>query len=347
MSSVLLRRLLQVAAAVSFPVTGSGAAQAGSELHGRVVSAAGAPIGGATITLAGIRYSVRTDSLGRFRFAAPPGSTLVLSLQANGFRDDSASVVLPRGRPVVRDFVLVSEHTPLPGANSSDRVLRGRVTDTDGIPLTYANIQVNGGRRLVTDDSGRFSIAVNVSGAFALLVRRIGFRPEEIKLEAMPDTALRIRMAPVATALPEQRIVGRAAFVSLDRNGFYRRMREAERGATVGYFLTPEDFEFRKPSLITNMAEGIPSIRVERNGTSQRYNLIKGLQTRNALGCTMTVYLDGVRVVGKLEIQDDFINELVNPYDVAAMEVYPRPGGAPPHYQSLNGTCGVVLVWTR
>lgn len=340
-------RLTPLVAFALLAFAGDAAAQATSELHGRVVNEAREPIAGATITLAGIRYSVRTDSLGRFRFAAPPGSTLVLSLQANGFRDDSATVVLPRGRPVVRDFVLVSEQTPLPEANPSDRVLRGRVTDTDGIPLTYANIQVNGGRRLVTDDSGRFSIAINVSGAFALLVRRIGFRPEEVKLEAIPDTALRIRMAPVATALPEQRIVGRAAFVSLDRNGFYRRMREAERGATVGYFLTPEDFEFRKPSLITNMAEGIPSVRVERNAVSQRYNVIKGLQTRSMLGCTMTVYLDGVRVVGKLEIQDDFINELINPYDVAAMEVYPRPGGAPPQYQSLNGLCGVVLIWTK
>jgi hypothetical protein len=33
----------------------------------------------------------------------------------------------------------------------------------------------------------------------------------------------------------------RAAFASLDLNGFYRRMRDAERGVNHRYFTTPED----------------------------------------------------------------------------------------------------------
>jgi hypothetical protein len=37
-------------------------------------------------------------------------------------------------------------------------------------------------------------------------------------------------MNALAVALPEQRITGRAAFVSLDLNRFYRRMKENERG---------------------------------------------------------------------------------------------------------------------
>jgi len=61
----------------------------------------------------------------------------------------------------------------------------------------------------------------------------------------------------------------------------------------------------------------------------------------------MTVYLDRVRIVGKFGSTDDFVNEIVVPSSVAAMEVYPRGTGAPPEFQSMNGSCGVVLIWTK
>jgi hypothetical protein len=311
------------------------------QLRGRLVSGTGQPIPAATITLTGTGYSLKSDSAGRFVLSGTTGATLRLQFDATGFRRDSTSIVLGR-IAIDRDFTLAGIDVAEPDRNPSASILRGRVEDESGQPLSYANVQLNGGRRYLSDDSGRFQLSYPNPGRSTVLVRRIGFAPAEVMLDAMPDTSLRIRMTAVATVLPELRITGRAAFVSLDLNGFYRRMREVERGATVGYFFTPEDFEFRKPTLMTNMAEGIPSVKVERRSLSPLTNVITG-----ALGCTMTVYLDGVRVVGKLGGQDDFLNQLVNPYDVAAMEVYPRPGGAPPQYQSLNGRCGVVLIWTK
>src|SRR5262245_14392183 len=116
-------------------------------LNGRVLNDSGKTIAGAVVTIVGIGYSVKADSVGRFTLTGTPGSTLSLSVRADGFRADSMSVVLSRGRPVVRDFVLVSEATVLPEANPSDRVLRGRVLTSEGDPISYANIQVNGGRR--------------------------------------------------------------------------------------------------------------------------------------------------------------------------------------------------------
>jgi len=62
----------------------------------------------------------------------------------------------------------------------------------------------------------------------------------------------------------------------------------------------------------------------------------------------MTVYLDRVRIVGRVAGRlDDFVNEIVVPSSVAAMEVYPRGTGAPPEFQPMNGSCGVVLIWTK
>ena len=333
------------------------AAKAQAVLRGRVVSESGVAIEGATITLTSIGYSVRTDSSGAFVLSGTPGSILEFTLRAAGYRSDTAAVTLPRRSELSREFTLVSEATAPAEANPSDQVIRGHVLDTEGGSLSYAGIQVNGGRRYIADDSGRFTIP-RPTGRFSLLVRRIGFSPEELRFDAPPDTAIRVLMSPLAVSLPEQRITGRAAFVSLDLNGFYRRMKDAERGINHGYFVTPEDLEFRKPTLITNMAEGNPAVFVRHKSNNPREDMIVGAPCAvpskmcvpmgpSLFRCVMTVYLDRVRIVGKMGNAPEFVNELVMPTHVAAMEIYPRGVGAPPEYQAENGSCGVVLIWSK
>ena len=331
-------------------------AQGSSELRGRVVSDSGVPIKGATITLAAIRYSVTSDSLGRFTLAGTPGSTLALSLRANGFREDKADVVLGRGRPVTRDFVLVSEQTALPEVNPSDRVLLGRITTMEGEPISYANVQVNGGRRVVSDDSGRFSVPFT-PGRVSIVVRRIGFEPEELKLAEMPDTAVRVSMKAAARVLPGQVVTGKAAFARLDLGGFYRRMYEVERGARVGYFVTPEDLAMRNPQNVTDAVEQFPSIRlrpIDRGppGTvgDGLPNLARKFRIEDRSGCPLTVYLDRVRVQPTMiggKAVDEEINTLVQPHAVAGIEVYPRAIGAPPEFPPVGYNCGVVLIWSK
>ena len=368
MPSAGLRILLAIAVLCT-PVAASGQAPV---LRGKVVNESGDGIAGVTVTLTSIGYSVRTDSAGTFALSGTPGSMLLFTMRAAGYRGDSGAVTLPRRGGVSREFRLVSEASAPPEVNPSDRVLRGRVTDTEGAPLSYASVQLNGGRRFLADDSGRFTMP-SPTGRFSLLIRRIGFSPEELKIDEAPDTAIRVRMTAFATSLPEQRITGRAAFPSLDLNGFYRRMRDAERGVNHGYFMTPEDFELRKPNLITQMAEATPAVFIGRdpNGDPRKYVLMGapckpreipgGPPDRTcvlAIGsnttpgarlyrCVMTVFLDRVRIVGRTGGADDLVNEMVVPSSVAAMEIYPRGNGAPPEFQPMNGSCGVVLIWTK
>jgi hypothetical protein len=336
--------------AVLTPVAVS--AQSAGQLSGRVLNDSGVPIANASVTLVGIGYSVRLDSLGRFALSGTPGSTLQIRIRATGFREDSASIVFPRGRPVTRDFTLTPESTPLPESNPSDRVLRGRVTDPEGGPLAYANIQINGGRRYVSDDSGRFSLPITVSGRFSLLIRRIGFQPEEVKLDALPDTMLRIRMRPLAVALPELRVTATTPFRSLDLGGFYRRMADVERGINRGYFVTPEELEARNPVQVTSAIVGLPNIRIRPS----RSPIVHGgpwemsLRVEDSQGCPLTIYLDRVKVspvISRGALRDEFINSLIIPTTLAGIEVYPRRAGAPPDYPLVEGTCGAVLLWTK
>jgi hypothetical protein len=336
-------------------------ASAQSELAGRVVDESGAPIREATIRLSSVGYSVRSDSVGKFTLSGQPGATISLALSANGYRDETASVTLNRRGALTRDFVLKRTDSPLPEVNPSDRVLTGRITDTDRAPIAYANIQVNGGRAFVSDDSGRFSVPINVGGGFQLLIRRIGFEPVELKLPAMPDTGVRIQLTPLATALPEQRIAGRAAFVRLDLGGFYRRMADREKGAGTGYFITPEELEIRKPFVVTSAVEHLPNIRLRpsqypldrvnaKQGDKSNDSRVVWLRIEDASGCPMTIYLDRVKISPieiRGELRDEAINSLISPNSLSGIEVYPRSAAVPPEFTMVAQTCGVVVFWTR
>ena len=359
----LRRRTILLASSIAFlPTIASGQ----NQLIGRVVSDSGKPIAGASVTLNGVRYTVKTDSLGRFHLNGTPGSTLTLTVQAAGFRDQEATVVLTRGRSTSRDFTLISELTALPQVNPSDQVLRVRaLTASDDEPIAYANLQVNGGRRYVSDDSGRFAVPIMVRGRASLLVRRIGFEPTEVVLTEMPDTSVQVRMRSVARTLETQVVTVRSPFVRLDLNGFYRRMSDVQRGAVVGYFVTPEDLELRRPQNVTDAVEQFPSIRLRPindaaycGGTVPLGNLCGHMNTRRMRieddsGCPFTVYLDGIRIqpsIRSIEPVNEEVNTLVQPHSVAGIELYPRGIGAPtqyPPYAQMSCQSGVVLIWTK
>lgn len=365
----LLRQTIVVVALVA----GAARVEAQSQLHGRIVSDSGKPIAGATITLGGVRYSVKSDSLGQFRLAGTPGSTLELTLVAIGFRDQSVSVVLTRGRLLAREFVLVSEATPEPEVNPSDQVLRVRVTTTDGEPIAYSNLQVNGGRRYVSDDSGRVVVPIAITNRASILVRRIGYEPTEVQLTAMPDTAIRIQMKAVARTLETQTVTVRSPFTRLELGGFYARMNEVQNGARVGYFVTPEDLALRNPQNVTDAVEQFPGIRLRpiddgKVSPDGMYHadgmpLRRKFRIEDRNGCAYTVYLDRIRIqpsVNNLVGVDEEINSIIHPNSVAGIEVYPRSANAPPGFPAANATrregpsgalnigeCGVVLIWSR
>jgi hypothetical protein len=353
-----VRCRIVVAGLLSIVCASRGSAQ--TQLKGRILTDSGKPVIAATVTLTALRYSVKTDSLGQFLLSGTPGSTLELSIQAAGFRESSASVVLPRSRSVARDFTLVSTLTAVPETNPSDQVLKVRALTAEGDPIAYANLQVNGGRKYVSDDSGRFAVPILIRGKTSLLVRRIGFEPTEVSLSEMPDTSVQIRMRSVARTLETQVVTVRSPYSRLDLGGFYKRMKEVERGARTGYFVTPEDLELRRPQNVTDAVEQFPDIRLRpiddgKPGPDGMFHgdgvpLARKFRIEDRSGCPLTVYLDRIRIqpsmVG-LEPVDEQINTIIQPQSVAGIEVYMSKGGAPPEFQVHDRTCGVVVIWSK
>jgi hypothetical protein len=65
--------------------------------------------------------------------------------------------------------------------------------------------------------------------------------------------------------------------------------------------------------------------------------------------CAATVYIDGTRIMEKFDTGEPCvaIDELLIPSNIAGIEVYSSGNAAPPAYQGLNGSCAVVVIWTK
>ena len=241
-------------------------------------------------------------------------------------------------------------------ANAQGRLIHGVIVDSSGAPVPYANIIATGsGRRIAADADGRFRLPMDSSARREIEVRRIGYHPHLVNLDSWPDSAIRVVLA-VATRTLGTITVAVERSQSLAIHGFYERMNEVERGINHGFFVTPEEIENRKGARLTDLVVAMPAVRVKLVKAGQYpsdRNLRTGWEIQGIDGCQMTVYIDGVRFHSLSELKNMrdknhiFINDLVMPGSVAGIEVYPRSVTSPPKYQSLNGTCGVLLIWTR
>jgi hypothetical protein len=182
-------------------------------------------------------------------------------------------------------------------------------------------------------------------------VRRIGFLPDKFRVEpGATDTTINTSLQQLAVLMNTQVIRAREQVRTLEMRGYYDRMLEKERGALVGEFITPEEIEMRNPQRVTQLLEQRRGIRVERMGRCQIIDECYRVMGQGS--CAATIYLDGQRLNSLAAAAGDpssapVVDGLIPVTGVSAIEVYPRGSSAPAKYQSLGGTCAVVLIWTK
>lgn len=213
-------------------------------------------------------------------------------------------------------------------ADAQERIVRGVVIDANEKPVAAVTVQAPGAKSITTDDSGRFQLQLSNRDRVALDVHRVGFIPSRFGLIAGGDTDITIIMLPIAQELAPVNVTAAEVDVALERSGFNQRQRERTRGTNTGYFVTAAEIERRHPPYLTQMFDALPGLQLCRTN--------KG-----------TVFLDGFRlnVVESTRVID--IDAIVPPAAVAGFEYYPSGNRVPPQYQMLNGSCGLVLIWTK
>lgn len=235
-------------------------------------------------------------------------------------------------------------------AQESRRV-SGTVVDSGGQPISYVNI--DGGPRFgsLSGGDGQFHLSVPANKPIRVAFRRIGYLPVSVDLPAGGDTSLTVTMAQQAVLMESQIIRAREQVRALATHGFYERMSQGINGALVGEFVTPEEIELRHPQRTTQLLEQRRGIRVKRVGNC--YVITTCYRILGPNDCVATVYLDGHRLnrlsdpAAAPSAAAPEVDDMIPVTSIAAIEIYPRGSSAPPRYQSLAGTCGVVVIWTK
>ena len=236
-------------------------------------------------------------------------------------------------------------------ASSQDtRAISGTVLDSAGQRVPYVNIDGGPRYRTLANGSGEFRLIVPAKERLEIAVRRIGFLPGKILVQPGTDTTVSISLQRLAVLLTTQVVRAQQQVQSLAARGFYERMLDHERGALVGDFITPEEIEMRNPQRVTQLLEQRRGLRVQRSGNCYVVDQCYKVMGQN--NCPATIYLDGQRLNSMGTASNDAsgapaIDGLIPVTGVSAIEVYPRGSSAPPKYQSLAGTCAIVVIWTK
>jgi hypothetical protein len=215
----------------------------------------------------------------------------------------------------------------------------GKVTDSEGGPISGATVAIPGVAEKATSDAdGRYTLSGASPGPSGVMVSRAGYATARAsaKFSTKAGDGGRNRVD-VQLLTPDEIAVlsTRQAHDSaeLERIGFLDR----QTSAREGYFVTPEQIDGMQPRTISEIFRRVPFV-LETNGATSSL-------LRAARACFVT-YLDGL--VRHVNAPSE-LEAYVSPRNVMAVEVYP-PGRVPPAafaQASVRPSCTTVAVWTR
>ncbi len=205
----------------------------------------------------------------------------------------------------------------------------GVVRDQEsGRPVDQVEVRAEPtGQEVRTNRQGRFDISGISAGALQLTLVRIGYEPRVDTIAAFPGATfdLSITMSQQPIQLEPLIVTVRPRF--LEAAGFYRRARLGG-----GHRMDRDAIERRAPVDLTQLLQTVPGVRLGRGEFGETVLL----SSRGGGGCELTVWVDGMRMMGI------DINHFL-PHHVEAVEVYVGVNVPARYYDD----CGVLLIWTR
>ena len=223
------------------------------------------------------------------------------------------------------------------------QTLRGRVTDgrtqqaMADVSVSLLDPDANVLLQTTTGPSGGFVLDVPRPGEYYIRAERLSYTTVTdgiflFESEA-GDLSIALFMLPAPTEIAgiDVRIRQEQQRRRLRSAGFYERA-----AAGFGRFIGPGDIERIPAFEFGDLLRGIPGVQFDNETITFRGG--GGVEGR----CEPGVFIDGVQ-----QVQTYGALLLTLPSDVEGIEVYRGPAQTPLEWGGLNGSCGVILVWTK
>ncbi|WP_461415421.1 carboxypeptidase regulatory-like domain-containing protein [Gemmatimonas sp.] len=232
---------------------------------------------------------------------------------------------------------------PLPAQGSptipGTGTVRGVVNSARGLPIGGAQVRfVVPGRGVTTsvesDDEGSFTAVGVPKGAGWVVARRIGYRPDSVRVDVTDDEPARatVRLDRIAVELSTVQVFGRRDVTGV-MAGFYRRM-----GYGNGRFFTASDIDRRNTSRMTDVFRLVPGLRIETRGFQ---NSVRMRGSR----CAPLVWLDAQPLFsGEVDL------DAFDPRSFEGIEVYSGAASVPVEFQGnqrMSSACGTIVLWSK
>jgi len=184
----------------------------------------------------------------------------------------------------------------------------------------------------LSDNQGRFEIQPPSPGDYRLSASGMGYAPKVTELlvvESGREITVNLLLAVNPVALDSLKVVTEARTRQLELVGFYNRL-----GKGFGHFIQKEEIDRSHADRVTDLLYGLPGVRIVRSGTAGELAVL-------LRGCLASIVFDG------MVLDSGSVNEVIHPYNIEAIEVYPGIGGVPVQYRTPKNACGAILIWTR
>jgi hypothetical protein len=238
-------------------------------------------------------------------------------------------------RPLAGAMVVALAVTGAPAQTQG--VVGGTITDAQGTPVAGAQITVHGmGTMVISDAHGLFRLDRVPAGERVVRVRRLGFRPESLRVQvaSSTDATVTMQLAPIATALAPVVVRGSKVKHQARLAGFYERLERR----TAGQFITLREIELEDPRSMTHLLQRVPGLTVVKGRAGAT-----GVRMRGRT-CWPLVWLDGFPMpAGEVDL-DSFA-----PHSFEGIELYLGSTTPPLRYiqQRTMSSCGTILLWSR
>lgn len=217
-------------------------------------------------------------------------------------------------------------------------IIRGVVRTDGGNTLEGAQLQLRFGSvpvgRTESDETGAFTFTRVAPGPAWIEARRIGFKPESLRVEVGESAPLTldVQLTRAATELAAVKVLGRRE-INGPMAGFYKRQQSGS-----GRFFNYAEIVRRNPINLTDLLRGVPGIRIESRG-QQNFVRIRGNR------CAPLVLLDGQALMaGEVDL------DAWDPKTFEGIEVYSGPAAVPVEFQRnqrMSSSCGTIVLWSR